>query len=178
MTLFSWHCCSCPCSSPSASIQPKSAHILCVLPLLRLRCATWRDTTRTISVAAVSIGWLGSRVWNGGTSRTMAHLGEWGHLPFCSLGPTVCVDLLKQQDDCAVAKVQSLTCVPPFVCSCAFFRERQLAWLDAELEESDRRGERVCVLTHVPLAPLSATLSCLSWDYTRERFHHCALSPL
>jgi len=45
--------------------------------------------------------------------------------------------------------------------------ERQLAWLDAELAESDRLGERVVVLAHVPLAPLSASLSCLSWDYTR-----------
>lgn len=45
--------------------------------------------------------------------------------------------------------------------------ERQLAWLDAELSDSDKRGDRVLVLAHVPLAPLSAGLSCLSWDYTR-----------
>eukprot|EP00040_Diaphanoeca_grandis_P023626 m.128777 g.128777 ORF g.128777 m.128777 type:complete len:434 (-) comp29357_c1_seq1:374-1675(-) len=43
--------------------------------------------------------------------------------------------------------------------------ETQLNWLKNELEESDKNGEKVILMAHVPIAPGSCTNSCLAWDY-------------
>lgn len=43
--------------------------------------------------------------------------------------------------------------------------ERQLAWLEQELSESDEKGEVVIVFGHVGLHPESCEPSCLLWNY-------------
>ncbi|XP_023237058.1 manganese-dependent ADP-ribose/CDP-alcohol diphosphatase-like [Centruroides sculpturatus] len=43
--------------------------------------------------------------------------------------------------------------------------KQQLQWLDEELLESDRLGEKVIVFGHVSLAPDSSDWSCLLWNY-------------
>ena len=58
--------------------------------------------------------------------------------------------------------------------------DQQLEWLARELEDSDRKGEKVIVFGHVCLHPGSCDWSCLVWNYDKviETFHryNCVVS--
>jgi len=43
--------------------------------------------------------------------------------------------------------------------------EEQLQWLDKELKDADSLGQRVIIFAHVPVAPNSCSLSCLTWNF-------------
>ena len=43
--------------------------------------------------------------------------------------------------------------------------DEQLAWLDGELAEAERAGERVIAFSHLPFHPASAPPVCLIWNY-------------
>lgn len=45
--------------------------------------------------------------------------------------------------------------------------ENQLKWLTNELEDSERKGEKVVVFGHVGIHPGSCDMSCLLWNYDK-----------
>lgn len=58
--------------------------------------------------------------------------------------------------------------------------QQQLKWLDEELSESDKLGEKVIVFGHVSLSPDSSDWSCLLWNYAEVinifHQHNCVIA--
>ena len=60
---------------------------------------------------------------------------------------------------------------PPLPAHAIFLspRETQLQWLQGTLKEAQAAGQRVILLSHVPVCPGSAQDSTLLWNYDKVR---------
>jgi manganese-dependent ADP-ribose/CDP-alcohol diphosphatase len=60
--------------------------------------------------------------------------------------------------------------------------DAQLSWLEQQLGEAQRSGEKVIVCCHLPLEPASTSPTCLLWNYDLVldllRRHSCVVATL
>lgn len=70
---------------------------------------------------------------------------------------------------------QCFFCFSRFVKFNGGIGQKQLAWLERQLQDASQKGQRVVAFGHVPMHPGEASSDCLLWNYkdVRENIYRC-----